>query len=93
MLKILLSYTFKILLIPEPSCSTNPTSLNTRISSRFRGILLQLKKSCSAALFDGQTDEAEMGITYNELDRYIAGEILDEDKCRLIELLHRKSEH
>ena len=52
-----------------------------------------INKVPSAALFDGQTDEAEMGITYNELDRYIAGEILDEDKCRLIELLHRKSEH
>ncbi len=34
----------------------------------------------------------QWGILY-ELDRYIAGEILDEDKCRLIELLHRKSEH
>lgn len=52
-----------------------------------------INKVPSAALFDGQTDEAEMGITYNELDRYIAGENLDEDKCRLIELLHRKSEH
>ena len=52
-----------------------------------------INKVPSAALFDGQTDEAEMGITYNELDQYIAGENLDEDKCRLIELLHRKSEH
>ena len=34
-----------------------------------------------------------MGITYNELDKYITGENLDEDKRRVIELLHRKSEH
>ena len=52
-----------------------------------------INKVPSAALFDGQTDEGEMGITYNELDQYIAGENLDEDKCRVIELLHRKSEH
>ena len=52
-----------------------------------------INKAPSAALFDGQTDEAEMGITYKELDRYIEGEPLDEDKCRVIERLHRKSEH
>ena len=52
-----------------------------------------INKAPSAALYDGQTDESEMGITYNELDQYIAGKKLDEDKCRLIELLHRKSEH
>ena len=52
-----------------------------------------INKAPSAALYDGQTDESEMGITYNELDKYITGENLDEDKRRVIELLHRKSEH
>jgi len=35
-----LLYALRILLIPEPGCSTSPTSLNTRIRSRLRGILL-----------------------------------------------------
>ena len=52
-----------------------------------------INKAPSAALYDGQTDESEMGITYNELDKYIIGENLDEEKRRVIELLHRKSEH
>lgn len=30
-----------------------------------------IEKAPSAGLFDGQTDEQEMGITYNQLDRYI----------------------
>ena len=32
-----------------------------------------LRKPPSAALFDGQTDEAEMGVTYAELDAFLAG--------------------
>ena len=31
--------------MPDPNCSTNPKSLNTRINSLFLGMLLQLKKS------------------------------------------------
>lgn len=34
-----LLYDFRIRLIPDSRCSTNPTFLNTRISSLFRGIL------------------------------------------------------
>ena len=52
-----------------------------------------IKKAPSAALFDGQTDESEMGITYSELDAYIAGNAVDEDKIKIIDRLHKTSEH
>lgn len=47
----------------------------------------------SAGLFEGQTDEKEMGVTYKDLDDYLLGkEISDEAKAR-IEHLHKVSEH
>lgn len=52
-----------------------------------------IKKAPSAALFDGQTDESEMGVTYCELDSYLAGGRLDEKKVAKIEQLHDRSEH
>ena len=52
-----------------------------------------IKKAPSAALFDGQTDESEMGVTYEELDAYIAGNAVDKDKAEIIDRLHKVSEH
>ncbi|MBR1970570.1 MAG: NAD(+) synthase, partial [Clostridia bacterium] len=52
-----------------------------------------IKKAPSAALFDGQTDESEMGVTYAELDAYISEEPIDKDKSAIIERLHKVSEH
>ena len=52
-----------------------------------------IKKAPSAALFDGQTDESEMGVTYAELDAYIAGNAVDKDKAEIIDRLHSVSEH
>ena len=52
-----------------------------------------IKKAPSAALFDGQTDETEMGVAYAELDRHINGEAVPADKAEKIERLHRNSEH
>ena len=47
----------------------------------------------SAGLFEGQTDEGEMGVTYKDLDDYLLGkEISNEAKDR-IEHLHKVSEH
>jgi len=47
----------------------------------------------SAGLFDGQTDEREMGITYNQLDDFLLGKSIDVDAKKRIEHLHRISEH
>ena len=52
-----------------------------------------IKKAPSAALFDGQTDESEMGVTYEELDACIAGNAVDKDKAKIIDRLHVVSEH
>ncbi|KGT72687.1 NH(3)-dependent NAD(+) synthetase, partial [Bradyrhizobium japonicum] len=50
-------------------------------------------KAPSADLWAGQTDEQEMGFTYEELDRYlITGETTQKAKER-IDYLHRISEH
>ena len=52
-----------------------------------------IEKAPSAALFDGQTDESEMGVTYEELDACIAGNAVDKDKAKIIDRLHVVSEH
>ena len=52
-----------------------------------------INKTPSAALFDGQTDETEMGISYAELDYFLFGKDIAEDKKAIIEKLHKSSEH
>ena len=52
-----------------------------------------ITKAPSAALFDGQTDETEMGVTYAELDRFLMGDGIDADKQKVIMAMHKASEH
>ena len=52
-----------------------------------------IEKAPSAALFDGQTDETEMGVTYAELDAFLFGEKIPADKKERIECMHKISEH
>ena len=52
-----------------------------------------IEKAPSAALFDGQTDETEMGVTYAELDSYLSGGDIPEDKKIIVEHMHKTSEH
>ena len=47
----------------------------------------------TAGLWPGQTDEAEMGLTYEMIDRYLLGETVPEAVKERIETLHRQSEH
>ncbi|MPM84884.1 NH(3)-dependent NAD(+) synthetase [bioreactor metagenome] len=47
----------------------------------------------SAGLWPGQTDENEMGITYDHIDRYLLGEEISAEEIAKIEKLHRQSEH
>ena len=52
-----------------------------------------INKAPSAGLFYGQTDEDEMGVTYNAIDTYIlTGEASERDK-KVIDRFHRVSEH
>ena len=52
-----------------------------------------ITKAPSAALFDGQTDETEMGVTYAELDHFLMGGGIDADKQKVIMAMHKASEH
>ena len=51
------------------------------------------ERTPSAGLFEGQTDEKEMGVTYKDLDKYLLGGDIDESSKARIEHLHRISEH
>ena len=50
-------------------------------------------KAPSAGLFEGQTDEAEMGVTYAEIDAYLRGEKVSPEAEAIIERYHRSSLH
>lgn len=52
-----------------------------------------LTKAPSAALFDGQTDENEMGFLYQDLDHYLLTGQADETLKARVERLHRRSAH
>ena len=52
-----------------------------------------IKKAPSAALFEGQTDEQEMGITYAKIDDYLLNGVADEESLKIIEKAHNRTEH
>ena len=52
-----------------------------------------IEKAPSAALFDGQTDETEMGVTYAELDAYLSGGDIPAKQKQTIERMQRISQH
>ena len=47
----------------------------------------------SAGLFEGQTDETEMGISYKDLDDFLLGKKVEKSVEERIEHLHKISEH
>ena len=47
----------------------------------------------SAGLFEGQTDETEMGISYKDLDAFLLGKKVEKDVEERILRLHKISEH
>ena len=52
-----------------------------------------IKKAPSAGLFEGQTDEAEMGVTYKAIDDYLLyGTVNEKDKA-VIDRYHNRSEY
>ena len=52
-----------------------------------------IEKAPSAGLFDGQTDESEMGFAYKELDTYLEGGKIDDAVLERIQRMHARSEH
>ncbi len=52
-----------------------------------------IRKAPSAGLFEGQTDEQEMGVTYRAIDEYLASGSASEKDKAVIERFHARSEH
>jgi len=52
-----------------------------------------IKKAPSAGLFEGQTDEAEMGVTYAAVNDYMDGLPVSAQDRAIIERYHSRSEH
>ena len=70
------------------------TKSEVREAAKLYGLEDKLaNRVASAGLFEGQTDEKEMGITYKDLDDYLLGKDIDESAKVRIEHLHKISEH
>ena len=52
-----------------------------------------IKKAPSAGLFEGQTDEQEMGVSYAAIDKYILTGESEEAENAVIDRYHSRSEH
>jgi len=52
-----------------------------------------IEKAPSAGLFDGQTDEKEMGITYRSIDEFLLSGVADEKDNAVIKKFHDRSGH
>ena len=52
-----------------------------------------IRKAPSAGLFEGQTDEQEMGVTYAAIDRVVTGGEVSEAEKAIIDRYHSRSEH
>ena len=63
-------------------------------ASKILGVPTRLAERVpSAGLFEGQTDEKEMGVTYKDLDDYLLGKKVSEEAEKRIKRLHEISEH
>lgn len=52
-----------------------------------------IHKKPSADLWEGQTDEAEMGTTYDKIDAYLKGEEIPAKDKKVIESMHQRTAH
>lgn len=70
------------------------TKSETRQLAHYLGVPEEIiNKQPSADLWEGQTDEIEMGTTYDFIDAYIDGKDVPETDRIVIEKMHIKSEH
>lgn len=52
-----------------------------------------ITKKPSAGLWEGQYDEDELGVSYDAIDRFLAGEDVSDEERMRIEQLHKQTEH
>ena len=62
--------------------------------ARFLGVPNEIiEKKPSADLWEGQSDEQEIGTTYDKIDAYLTGEKIPSKDQDIIERLHQKTAH
>jgi NAD+ synthase len=70
------------------------TKAEVRAWARILGLPMRIvTRVPTAGLWPGQTDESELGLTYDLIDRYLLGEKVSPEVQERIETLHRQSEH
>lgn len=73
------------------------SSLNKRqirLLARYMGVPASVvDKAPTAGLWEGQTDEKELGITYEENSDYLEGKPVSDAACEKIERQYKKTEH
>ncbi|MEN1762082.1 NAD(+) synthase [Anoxynatronum sibiricum] len=52
-----------------------------------------IERAPSAGLWEGQTDEDEMGVTYEMIDQFLAGKVIPEKEKMIIQSMHDKTRH
>ena len=70
------------------------TKGEVREAAKLYGLSSMLaNRTPSAGLFEGQTDETEMGVSYKDLDNFLLGKEINPKAKERIEHLHKISEH
>ena len=83
----------------DGACDFNPVSDLTvteiyEFLRYFNAPATIIDKAPSAGLFEGQTDEAEMGVSYHDIDEFLLHDAKpDESTMQIIEEYHTKSDH
>jgi len=52
-----------------------------------------IDRAPSAGLWEGQTDESEMGTTYNKIDDFLEGKTIPAEDKAIIDRMHQRSQH
>ena len=85
--------------IDQKTTSRNPRSTVGTVTEIYEFLryldapLRIIEKAPSAGLYDAQTDEADMGFKYSDLDAYITTGIVNPDVKARIDDMHRRSQH
>ena len=70
------------------------TKAEVRAWARMLGLPVRIATRVpTAGLWPGQSDEADLGLTYDQIDRYLLGEEVPPEVEERLEALHRQSEH
>ncbi|GEN51941.1 NAD(+) synthase [Halobacillus faecis] len=73
---------------------SNLTKGEVREMAKYLGVPNEvIHKQPSAGLWEGQTDENEMGTSYDMIDRHLKGEEIPEEDRKIIEAMHKRSAH